>query len=405
MDYRSELQKVTVGRKGFYNQLRTFLSSYRQEIIGRLPETRPYAELPLPVRFALDRELQARGDLIVLIEEHLLVKLARPWSFTAYDVRDLVFYQFAGVSDNEIDKAFERFDLHLQSLGCGFSSRTFEFPLGDWSASRSEWNTEDTEEHPSISYNVWDSPNGWMLDARWRPEQAEYTNGPVIGLLTAPATETAVAKFGPRIRDAANAAFKTILMVFARVTEQYPPSIDHFKSAEGKRIISEMISAHISEINPSASKQRLANAVSLLVLADQVQVSSEQASVALCAATIEALLCNSHENIANHFARRAATLLEPDRLKRPDCIKQIKSVYTDRSKLLHGDSGCKTTGEIARLLAGAVIVAYSEWQAHMAMIGHEAEREHLIKELDFASESGQEIVGVREELRRCIPSP
>jgi hypothetical protein len=144
------------------------------------------------------------------------------------------------------------------------------------------------------------------------------------------------------------------------------------------------------------------NAVQLLAESDKT--TNDAISVALSVAAVEALLCDGTA-IAEQFSQRGAVLLEAERHRRPVATEQLKKLYNERSRTLHGNSLASTTSmrQDARRLASGALAAVVQWQDHRRKSGDAAERKSLMAELKEVIMSGQAVVGIDPDLRSCLP--
>lgn len=143
-------------------------------------------------------------------------------------------------------------------------------------------------------------------------------------------------------------------------------------------------------------KRRVRNAIHLLAVADRQ--TDEAVGLALCCASMEALVCQGTQEVATSLSERAAMLLERERLHRPDAKKFFKDLYTSRSKLLHGEKVNVTPGqpENARYLSAELLRAVIERIDFMGRSGFDPERpDNFFSELDGLWDRGcEEVPGV-----------
>jgi len=171
-------------------------------------------------------------------------------------------------------------------------------------------------------------------------------------------------------------------------------------------IVNESLTAYFSNEQKKNSMQpRLRNAIQLIAEADEQRHPATH--VALCFAAIESLLCTSSQAITDRISRRAATLLAPESDRRAGAIKQIKKLYDERSKLVHGeriDLKQARSRTQSRLLAAGCLRAILEWRQCRRRLGLDEDDEQLFfDQLEDAETTGRRVVGVSEDSSNWLP--
>ena len=144
------------------------------------------------------------------------------------------------------------------------------------------------------------------------------------------------------------------------------------------------------------------NAIRLLV--EAVEARHPAVGLAMCFAAIEALLCRSGD-ISDSVGRNAAALLQPDPRERLAVRKAIKSLYNERSEVVHGVRIRREEDSFRRslTLACGVVKAMLDWRVFIERLGDTPTDDTFFEELSHAEASGQPMVGVPSRLAACLP--
>lgn len=126
-----------------------------------------------------------------------------------------------------------------------------------------------------------------------------------------------------------------------------------------------------------------------------VASDDERIRLLMASAALEALICESSQRIAETISDRCAVLLEPVAKNRPRVIETIKSMYSTRSKLIHGSRTSIPSGESNKmftLVACTIMAIINREIIHQKQGFNAKERKaNLHSELDELSRTGQEI--------------
>ena len=139
------------------------------------------------------------------------------------------------------------------------------------------------------------------------------------------------------------------------------------------------------------------NAVRLLIEAASQQ--NHAIALSLYCSAMEALLGRGRGDITKSVSEDVATLLEFTPQARPDAVGFVRGVYDIRSRTLHGDSieTDPTSRARTRALATDVLRAVIERRDFEAKLGtrpKSSQEDSLLKELESARLTGQQIVGI-----------
>jgi hypothetical protein len=272
--------------------------------------------------------------------------------------------------------------------------------LGIWRAPDREPIDEDDD--PS-SGALWTSESEhFLLDAQWDQAHPGRADGILHGNVTPRALTAASAQLHA---VAATAATTIRLVALPEDRTPWTPSFSRLVEAHGRLLFSTCVSSFLRPTGTKMTELERSrhNAIHLLIEADTT--TNDAVSVALSVAAVEALLCDGTA-IADQFSQRAAVLLETERHQRSSAMDQLKKLYNERSRTLHGDSMQSTTAnrQKARRLASGVVTAVIQWEDHRRKAGDAAERKSLVAELKEVTMSGQPVVGINPQLSSCLPN-
>ncbi len=138
---------------------------------------------------------------------------------------------------------------------------------------------------------------------------------------------------------------------------------------------------------------------------EAISIARPLGSTSLLAASIESVLGKKEEGLSDKLATRVAVLLESDRSKRSAARKIFKSMYNERSRLLHGESFSLGEDVVRRfeIISAAVITAVLEHQEFLFRGGFDdQDRLELLDAIDAAALSGKAVLGVSESPARHL---
>lgn len=186
---------------------------------------------------------------------------------------------------------------------------------------------------------------------------------------------------------------RSILRSLAAISRSYCfvekslPKIDlkHIISEDGYAyFIRECLDAVMNKSRKSTPlDRRIGNAVELLAIADQQ--SDMSIALSLSVVAIEALLGSGSE-ISEKLAMLIAKLLEPELKYRAAARRYVKSVYSLRSRILHGDTehdASKIGIEDVRCLGASALFAFVEYVSCIRKMGDsDCKRDEVLSRLD-----------------------
>ncbi len=344
-----------------------------------------------------------------LFEKHLLAPFAFP-PITASELNEVARDHFAGaLHPEELANALTRLTAHVARL-TNYSSD--DINIGHDAATVCSLGSGTMPEELKNCERLYESPDGFWI--AFSPTESDFLIPKVD--VWGNFSDGAIAQVGKAVARIAPSASRTLHLVNCdpKTSREYgfvPFEVDSSKIWDDfKKLDKSLFTAIVeSYFHPPASKtssleQRLRNAAHLLVEADSQD--SVAISLSLSFSAIEAMVCSKTDGIVDELSRNVAGLLEPNKLNRMDAISAIKQLYALRSKTLHGASvdGDDNAKWKARCLAAAVVKAVVEWREHVARMGDEASRDDFLAELRGLSVTGNQMVGVSEELSKYIPT-
>jgi Apea-like HEPN len=266
-----------------------------------------------------------------LIDEHVISQLPQPLFFTRDELLDALQAQLGGTNiTSGFENAWNRVLASIVGSVVGLHDESTGFDLGTWGAPDRESAAEDDEPH--VGY-LWVSEcEHFLLDAEWNEGKAEAR---LHGSITRRAMTVAVGQLSDACQMAANT------LRFARSCKDETASFSRLVDATGTLLFRACLGALFrhSKSKMTELERSRHNAVQLLVESDKT--TNDAVSVALSVTAIDALLCDGTA-IAEQFSQRGAVLLETERHKRSGAREQLKKLYNERSRILHGDNVAST---------------------------------------------------------------
>ena len=147
---------------------------------------------------------------------------------------------------------------------------------------------------------------------------------------------------------------------------------------------------------------RVRNAIRLLVESDKQ--THEAVGLALVMASLEALICNQKDGIADRLARNVACIVEPIPKFREEAMKVVKQMYNTRSDVLHGEK-LEATNEYrrkARLLVAGVLKSVLDYTRFWERLGEPRTQIEFFQDVESAFVQAKSLDGVLESPVRYL---
>lgn len=353
----------------------------------------------------------AHNHFASVFQHRLLSRFTVP-PIAAEELATLARQQFSGAATlDEFKLAIQRFIAHV-SEATYYSTEDLNLcaknvEIGTlWKSRHAEF-----QELTDSSDPIWYSQHGFWLTLN----PIENFLSPVTASIWGKLSDGAMSAVYTSVSRVAPSVTKTLLYVYSDPTSSdvlsdIPFEVDGSQVAreialKDKGLFGILLSHYFlpRAKKTSTFEQRVRNSVHLLVEADAQQNTA--IALSLCCSAIEALVCDKKEGIVDEISRHVAALLEPKSLNRPNAIKGVKNLYDLRSTALHGSA--LTDDESARwqtrALAAATLKASIEWHNHVVRMGDQPKRDDFISELRTITTTGQQMVGISEELSRFLP--